>query len=47
MKSFKNKEGGFIRYIILVVIILLGMQYFGITLTGIYYWLRDLFLTIL
>jgi len=51
---FKNKEGGFLQLIILIIITLLVMQYFGLTITGIlqYFnlslegilnWFKDLF----
>ncbi len=35
----KNLQGGFIGTIVLIVIILLIMNYFGITLSGIWNWL--------
>lgn len=49
LKNFKKeeKEKGFIQAIILVIVALLLMQYFGITLTGVYYWLKDLVYSIL
>lgn len=37
LQNYKNQKGGFIKAIILVVIILFIMRYYGITLTGIWY----------
>lgn len=45
--NLKNQKGGFIETIILIVIVLLVMKYYGVTLSGIYYWLKDLFLSVL
>ncbi len=45
--KFKNQQGGFIETVVLIVIVLLVMKYYGVTLTGIYYWLKDLFLSII
>ncbi|MDQ3245120.1 MAG: hypothetical protein M3P22_02145 [bacterium] len=46
MKKIKNQNGGFIQAIILVVILFLIMKYYGVTLTGIWYWLKSLFLSV-
>lgn len=40
--NLKNLQGGFIETIVLIVIILLIMNYFGITITGILNWLWNL-----
>jgi hypothetical protein len=37
--NLKNTQGGFIGTIIIIVIVLLIMNYYGITLTGIWNWL--------
>lgn len=42
----KNKQEGFIELIIVVIIALILMRYYGITFTGVWYWLRDLFLSV-
>lgn len=45
---FKNRKnsGGFIQIIILLVIAFFIMQHYGITVRGVWYWLRDLFLSV-
>lgn len=35
INDVKNKEGGFLKLIIIIVIALLLMKYFGITISGI------------
>lgn len=42
----KNKQEGFIELIIVVIIALILMRYYGITFTGVWYWLKDLFLSV-
>lgn len=46
-KLISNNQDGFIETIILIVIALLLMRYFDITLTSIYYWLKDLVYSVL
>ncbi len=46
MKNLQNKQGGFLDIIISIVIIFLIMRYFGLTITGIFDWLRELFYSI-
>ena len=44
---YKDKQNrGFVQIILLIVIVLFIMQYYGITLRGIWYWFRDLFLSV-
>ena len=38
----KNTQGGFLELIIVVIIGLLLMQYYGITFTSIFNWLQNL-----
>lgn len=40
--NLKNQNGGFIGIIIMIVIVLLIMQYYGLTLTGIWNWFWSL-----
>ena len=46
MRNFKNKKGGFLQIIVLIVILFLIMKCFGLTITGIFEWLKTLFLSI-
>jgi len=39
----KNKQGGFLEIIILVIIALLLMKYFGITISGVVNWFASFF----
>mgnify|MGYP001574961308 CR=1 FL=1 len=43
----KEKEGGFIQIIVLVVIALLVMKYYGITITIAFNWFKDYFSSVL
>lgn len=43
INKIKNKEGGFIELIIIVVVALLVMRYFGITILGTINWFISLF----
>ena len=43
----KNKEGGFIELIILIIIALLIMKYFGITISGVVDWFEAFFRSVL
>lgn len=45
-KNYKKQQDGFIETIVLIVIALLLMRYFNITFTSIYYWVRDLILSV-
>ena len=38
-KNIKNKEGGFLRIIFIIVILFLVMSYFNITFIGVVNWL--------
>ncbi len=42
-KNFKNQQGGFLELIVVIVIVLLVMKYYGLTFTGIWNWLQNLF----
>ncbi len=37
----RNKEGGFIELIVLVVIALLLMKYFGVTISMVIHWAKE------
>ena len=43
----KGKEGGFIELIILVVVALLLMKYFGVTISGVINWFTTFFHSVL
>ncbi|MBP6866589.1 MAG: hypothetical protein KBC12_03560 [Candidatus Pacebacteria bacterium] len=42
-KNLKNKQGGFLEVIISIVIFLLIMRYYGLTFTGVWAWIENLF----
>jgi len=42
-EEFKNKKGGIIEIIVLIIIALLLMKYFGITISGVVHWFTSLF----
>lgn len=43
----KNKEGGFLKIIILIVIALLIMKYYGVTISGAMHWFTSFFGSVL
>jgi len=43
----KNKEGGFIELIVLIIIVLLIMKYYGITVSGVVDWFASFFRSVL
>ncbi|MFA6353849.1 MAG: hypothetical protein WCW93_02870 [Candidatus Paceibacterota bacterium] len=45
--KIKNKKGGFLEIIILVIIALLLMKYFGITISGLWHWFSSFFSSVL
>ena len=45
--KIRNKKGGFIELIILIIVALLLMKYFGITISGAINWFVSLFRTVL
>jgi hypothetical protein len=45
--KIKNTKGGFLEIIILVIIALLLMKYFGITVSGVIYWFQSFFASVL
>lgn len=42
MKNIKNEQGGFLQLILLVVVVLFLMKYFGVSFSDVYNWLKDL-----
>ncbi|HEY4503295.1 MAG TPA: hypothetical protein VJC14_02590 [Candidatus Paceibacterota bacterium] len=40
LKNFKNKQGGFLRLIILIVALIFLMKYFGVSFSEIIRWLE-------
>jgi len=44
--NLKNKQSGFLNIIIAIIIIFLIMRYFGLTITGLIDWLKNLFYSI-
>ena len=45
--QIKNKEGGFIEIIIIVIIALLIMKYNGMTISGVIVWFKSFFASVL
>lgn len=45
--AWKNKEGGFLQIIILIIIALLIMKYLGITVSGLIDWFSSFFASVL
>ncbi len=43
----QNKSGGFIQIILLIVIALFVMKYFGITISGVFNWFVNTFQNVL
>ena len=46
MNNLKNKQGGFLKLIIFIIIALLIMKYFNISVSDIINWFKTLFSTI-
>ncbi len=46
MRNFKNKQGGLVYVIIVIIGALLLMRYMGVTFTGVYNWFRDLLISV-
>lgn len=46
MKIQNTKEGGFIGVVIMIVVVLLLMNYFGFTFSGFFNWLKALFYSV-
>ncbi|HEY4513202.1 MAG TPA: hypothetical protein VJH06_01680 [Candidatus Paceibacterota bacterium] len=42
-----NKQGGFLEIIVLIIIALLIMKYFGITVSGVINWFQTFFASVL
>ena len=42
-----SQQGGYITVIVVIIIALLVMRYYGITFSGIFYFVRDLFYGVL
>jgi len=45
--QIKNEQKGIIELIILIIIALLLMKYFGITISGVIYWFESFFRNVL
>ncbi len=43
----KNKEGGFLELIVIIVIALVIMKYYGITISGVIHWFTSYFANVL
>jgi hypothetical protein len=46
-KEIENKSKGFVELIILIIIALLLMKYFGITVSGVINWFESFFKSVL
>ncbi|MCX6747398.1 MAG: hypothetical protein NTW98_00395 [Candidatus Nomurabacteria bacterium] len=46
MKNIKNQQGGFLELILVIIIVLVLMRYFGFTITGFLNWLETLFYSV-
>ena len=42
MSKIKNKQGGFLQIILIIIITLIVMKYLGITVSGVLNWLANL-----
>ncbi len=47
MKKHTNNQAGFLQLIIIIIIALLLMKYFGITISGAIAWFKDFFGSVL
>ncbi len=47
VNKIKNQKGGFIQIIILIIVALLIMKYYGVTLTGVKDWFLSFFGSVL
>jgi uncharacterized protein involved in cysteine biosynthesis len=45
--EIKNSKGGFLELIVLIIVALLLMQYFGITISGVLNWFGSFFRSVL
>lgn len=45
--KMQNKKGGFVHIIIVIILALLLMNYFGLSVTGFFNWLAGLFRSVL
>jgi len=43
MNKFNNKQGGFLKIILLIIVIVFLMSYFHITISGIFNWISHIF----
>ena len=46
-KGIKDNQGGFIQLILLIVVALLIMKYFGLTISGVIHWFTTFFANVL
>ncbi|MFN4181157.1 MAG: hypothetical protein ACK4FA_00465 [Candidatus Paceibacteria bacterium] len=42
-KNLKNQQGGFLELIVVIIIVMVVMRYYGLTFTGIWAWIENLF----
>lgn len=47
LDNIKNNEGGFIKLIILIVVVLITMKYFNISISSLIDWVKDLINSVL
>jgi hypothetical protein len=45
--NIKNKSGGFLQIIILILVALFIMKYSGVTISGLVYWFKTTFASVL
>jgi len=47
MNNIKNKQGGFLKLIIFIIVVIFLMNYFNITISGIVNWFVTMFQNII
>ena len=47
MNNIKNKQGGFLKLIIFIIVVIFLMDYFNITISGIVNWFVTMFQNII
>ena len=45
-KNIKNQSGGFLQLIIVIIVALLLMKFFGITISGLFNWFKSYFASV-
>jgi len=43
----QNEQGGFIELIVVIIVALLVMRYFGVTISGVIHWFTSFFASVL